>query len=222
MLEVRTTGRYSSTEWSRNGVTAGQPLFPVSAQSFADFGEVYVAETTTMGDLGVYEVVLDPAPDSGQRVPSRLRFDVISPGRAYSVFSCNSEFCIALRISDAANTSSGANVVSVSEEGSVDISCTSVGVPVPTVSWTFNNLAAPFDQTDSSTDLSVRILGGGNFELTQGSVVSRLHLVDAQYPADEGVYVCIGANTHAGVTTTSSAMITVQVLGKEAYMLQLN
>lgn len=112
-------------------------------------------------------------------------------------------------------------MVSVSEEGSVDISCTSVGVPVPTVSWTFNNLAAPFDQTDSSTDLSVRILGGGNFELTQGSVVSTLHLVDAQYPADEGVYVCTGTNTHAGVTTTSSAMITVQVLGKEACMLQL-
>lgn len=98
VLEVRATGRYSSTEWGRNGITAGQPLFPVSAQSFAHFGEVYVAETTTMGDLGVYEVVLDPAPDSGQRVPSRLRFDVISPGSlvAYSVFSCNSEFCIAV------------------------------------------------------------------------------------------------------------------------------
>ena len=82
MLEVRTTGRYSSTEWNRNGIRAGLPRFSVSVQSFVGFGDVYIVEATTMDDLGKYDVGLAPAPSSSQTAPSRLSFDVVSPGMA--------------------------------------------------------------------------------------------------------------------------------------------
>ena len=116
---------------------------------------------------------------------------------------------------DGANTSvsNGADVVSVHEGQGIDISCTSIGVPIPTISWTFNNLAAPFTQTNSPSDLSVMVLSGGLHRVTPGSVVSTLHIVNAQYPADEGAYVCSGYNAHAGVTTTSASVVSVQVLG---------
>jgi hypothetical protein len=77
VLEVTTTGRYFSISWSRNRVTAG---LPASDQLFVNFGEVYVAESTTLQDLGRYEVVLIPAPNSNQSASSIVGFDVISPG----------------------------------------------------------------------------------------------------------------------------------------------
>ena len=103
--------------------------------------------------------------------------------------------------------------MSVIEGGNVDISCTSTGVPVPTITWTLNNQGTNFSQTSISTDTDITILGGGNIEVTPGNLMSTLHIVNAQYPADDGVYVCTGSNTHAGVTTNSSAKVTVQVLG---------
>jgi hypothetical protein len=110
-------------------------------------------------------------------------------------------------------TSNGTGVVSVAEEGNVDISCSSTGVPIPAVSWTYNNQPTTFAATDSSTDHSIRVLSGGSFEVTPGRVVSTLHIVNAQYPSNEGVYVCTGSNTYDGVTTTSSATVSVQILG---------
>jgi len=106
------------------------------------------------------------------------------------------------------------DVVSVREGGSVVISCTSTGVPVPTISWTFNNLTTRFNQNDKSTEVTAFVTAGGVVDITQGSVDSSLQIVAPQYPADDGVYVCVGSNTHAGNTATSSAMITVQVLGE--------
>ena len=111
------------------------------------------------------------------------------------------------------SVSSGDGVVSVSVGGNVDISCTSTGVPVPTITWTLNNQETNFSQTNISTETDIAIFGAGRIEVTPGNVVSTLHIVNAQYPADDGVYVCTGSNTHAGVTTNSSAMVTVQVLG---------
>ena len=45
---------------------------------------------------------------------------------------------------------SGDGVVSVSEGGNVDISCTSTGVPVPTITWTFDNQETNFSKTNIS------------------------------------------------------------------------
>lgn len=105
--------------------------------------------------------------------------------------------------------------VVVTEGGSVNISCTSTGVPVPTITWTLNNQTAPFTPTAMSTDHSVIIDNNRNVVVTRGSVVSTLRIEGAQYPAHDGVYACIGTNSHAGVSSTSTVMITVQVQGTQ-------
>ena len=97
----------------------------------------------------------------------------------------------------------------------MDISCTSTGVPVPTISWILNNQITPFNQTDISQDLELDIDGT---LLTEGNVVSTLHIERAQYPAHDGVYECTGINSHAGVPSTSTVMITVQVQGMPILM----
>ena len=71
-----------------------------------------------------------------------------------------------------------------------------------------------FNQTDISTEPSVAVTTPPNIAITDGVAESTLQIVDTQYPADDGVYVCTGSNTHDGVTTSTSAMITVQVLGR--------
>ena len=99
----------------------------------------------------------------------------------------------------------------------MNLSCTSTGIPVPAITWTFNNQSTFFNQIDASTDHNVTITGEINNLTTvvvQGSVVSTLHIVNAQHPATAGEYVCTGSNTHSGVTySTSAAPITIQVLG---------
>ena len=111
------------------------------------------------------------------------------------------------------SVSGGADVVTVNEGENLDVSCTSTGIPIPTISWTLSDRATRFSQTNSSTNHSTRISSGGDFEVTPGSATSKLHIVNARYPADEGVYVCTGSNSHAGVTLTTSARIRAQVLG---------
>ena len=100
--------------------------------------------------------------------------------------------------------------MTVLEGRSVNISCTSIGEPVPTISWRFNNLATPYLQTDSTTNHRV-VLTKGSPEITPGSLESTLHIVNTTYPADEGVYTCFGSQQ--GLRGSASAMITVQVLG---------
>ena len=104
----------------------------------------------------------------------------------------------------------------VAEGANVDISCTSTGIPVPSsVNWLLAGLPAPFNFNETFTDLMVgRVVSLGVAPpVTPASVRSTLHIENAQYPAHEGVYECIGTNSYAGVANTSSAMITVQVQG---------
>ena len=110
----------------------------------------------------------------------------------------------------------GASVVTVSEGGSVDISCTSTGVPAPTITWRLNNQAVPFHQINLTTPADIRV--NTNFAvdtIINGSVVSTLHIVNAQYPAHDGVYECIGDNSNGGSAPPSIANITVQVQGTD-------
>ena len=79
----------------------------------------------------------------------------------------------------------------VSEGGSVNISCTSIGSPVPTISWTLNNQITRFNKTDLSTEPSVAVTTPSNFAVTDGVAESTLQIVNAQYPADDGVYVYV-------------------------------
>ena len=61
VIETRASGGYQQFDWQRNGnvftLTQGQP-FTVALQEFPNFFEIFVRESTTANDLGVYEVEL--------------------------------------------------------------------------------------------------------------------------------------------------------------------
>ncbi len=76
---------------------------------------------------------------------------------------------------------------------------------MPTVRWTFNN-SNTFNQTDVVTPPR----RGTDKDITLGRVISTLHIVNAQYPTNNGVYTCIGSNSQFNSTTN----IIVQVTGK--------
>ena len=98
--------------------------------------------------------------------------------------------------------------ISVGEGESINISCTSAGVPVPSITWTFNGQLTNFSQTDTIIE-------------NQGYVVSTLHIVHARYELHDGVYQCAGSN-YGGDPTKSAANITVQVLGMHFYACNLH
>ena len=104
----------------------------------------------------------------------------------------------------------------------MNISCTSFGSPVPTISWTLNNQMTRFNKTDLSTEPSVAVTTPPNFAITDGVAESTLQIVNTQYPADDGGYVCTGSNTHDGDTTSTSAMITVRVSGMSLVLTRLH
>ncbi len=99
------------------------------------------------------------------------------------------------------------NEVMVFEGEDVDISCNFTGIPVPTsITWTLNNQITPFKQTDISVvDFSIRLVRSVPLFIT-GELMSTLHIMNARYPFDVGVYECIG-----DMVTES---IIVQVIGK--------
>ena len=78
VLEIETSGRFRFVQWLRNGNPA---FLPGDAPNFVHFGEVFYDDETSMQDLGLFETVVEPAPNSGQPIP-RVAFTVISPGKA--------------------------------------------------------------------------------------------------------------------------------------------
>ena len=114
---------------------------------------------------------------------------------------------------DASTTAISGPIVTVLEGDSVDISCTSTGVPTPSITWSFNGTAAPFNQTDTVVDYRVTILAANDFTVDPGVITSELHIVSASYPDHDGEYTCVGVNSEDAVFTSSSAFITVQVQG---------
>ena len=106
------------------------------------------------------------------------------------------------------------------EGNSVDITCTSSAEPYPIVFWTLRDQPTPFNQTDVTTERRLTLsedFGGLELFIRRGQVDSTLHIVNAQYPADNGVYMCTGMNYHAGENMTHSEIITVHVQGKDTY-----
>ncbi len=70
--------------------------------------------------------------------------------------------------------------------------------------WTFNN-SDIFNHTDVVTPPQ----RGSDRDVTLGRVISTLHIVNAQYPANDGVYTCTGSNSQLN----STAHVIVQVTG---------
>ena len=103
--------------------------------------------------------------------------------------------------------------ITIMEGDSVNISCNSVGNPLPSIRWRLGMNDAPFGQVTESTPLNYT---GGTiteaFSFTAGDTTSTLLIVNAVYPDHSGVYECVGVNSHDGVESVSiGATITVDV-----------
>ncbi len=99
------------------------------------------------------------------------------------------------------------------EGDDVIFTCTSVGNPAPTFTWRLDGVTLPSNRhTDSSTAPTIHY----PFSRTNGTTTSVLTINGAVYPDDDGVYECIGTNSHAGIASSSSASITVTVQGTTA------
>ena len=104
--------------------------------------------------------------------------------------------------------------VTVQEGDSVNIACFSSGNPVPNISWYLGASLAPFSQDDTVINFaSIRVGSPGVLNFTEGNITSVLQITNATYPVHEGVYTCVGLNSHRGRDSTSNATITVQVQG---------
>ena len=122
-------------------------------------------------------------------------------------------------IDNANTTALSVSPVVIAEGDSGTISCRSVGAPVPSITWEFNNQTTGFEQTDTMTPFQTSITGtAGNrdIDLTPGSIVSTLHIVSARHPDHDGVYTCIGTNGGDLTVASSNALVTVQVNGKRS------
>ncbi len=105
----------------------------------------------------------------------------------------------------------------IPEGGSADISCRSVGAPVPSITWQFNNQITGFQQTDTETPFEAGLIEVGDnreIDITPGSIESTLHILSTSYPDHDGVYTCIGTNSGDLTVASSSVSITVQVNGE--------
>ena len=107
----------------------------------------------------------------------------------------------------------GSTIATVLEGESVDISCTSSGNPIPTISWELRGSPASFPQKDAVTNFHADVPKFGEFNFTAGSITSVLTITGANYPEHEGTYKCIGRNSHRGVESNVYSNITVHVLG---------
>ena len=87
----------------------------------------------------------------------------------------------------------------------MNISCTSTGRPVPTITWKQNNQPTSFSQTD--------IIINAINSMSPGKIISTLHILNIEYPTHEGVYTCNGSNIVSGFVSNSSVSIFLQVLG---------
>ena len=104
--------------------------------------------------------------------------------------------------------------ITIMEGDSVNIGCTSVGNPLPSIRWRLGMNDAPFSQVTESTPLNYT---GGTateaFSFSSGDTTSTLLIVNAVYPDHSGDYECLGVNSHNGVENVSAgATIIVDVL----------
>ena len=89
VIETRASGGYRQFDWTKNNnpftLALGQP-FTVTLQEFPNFFEIFVRDTTTANDLGVYEV--DLVLNTGRQVPE-VQFAVSSYSEyMYQILYC--------------------------------------------------------------------------------------------------------------------------------------
>ena len=78
MLEVAAAGRYSIIRWIRNGVFLTRHSRRTA--QLIHFYEVFIENTATTADLGLYEVICSPIVGSDQMVFEGIYFIVLQFG----------------------------------------------------------------------------------------------------------------------------------------------
>ena len=92
------------------------------------------------------------------------------------------------------------------------LSCTSTGNPAPSFTWRLNGVDIPTSSyVDTPVNPSVSVTSP--YTRTDGSTTSNLNISSPEYPSDDGVYECIGVNSHGGINSNTTATITVIVQG---------
>ena len=107
-------------------------------------------------------------------------------------------------------TVDGPTMVTINETETVNISCTSTGLPTPGIQWTVGGVATRFEQVNTA----VEAVGS-----TPGSVTSVLQIVSA-LPNDIGIYTCTGSNSVDGVqvgNSSDSIVVMVNVVNPSKY-----
>ena len=111
-------------------------------------------------------------------------------------------------------------MVRVVEGNSITISCTSIGAPIPSITWEFNGQSMSFNTTNTVTPSWIELVrrnpdssDDGLIPIAISNIISNLSLVNVQYPEHDGVYTCIGSNDVQMMNSTSDDII-VQVVGE--------
>ncbi|XP_064386845.1 uncharacterized protein LOC135335316 isoform X3 [Halichondria panicea] len=198
VIETRVSGEYKVLFWRKGTINTFIPG-QMRPQEFPKYFETFVRDKTTADDEGFY--IVQP-----QLKPGTTQTHTITPTGGV-------DFGVIAPV-DANTTSLSISTVVIPEGSSADISCRSVGAPVPSITWEVNNQTTNFEQTDTETPFVATLtgtIGNRGVDVTPGSVDSSLHIVSATYPDHDGVYTCIGANSEDRTVASSSSFVTVQI-----------
>ena len=211
VIEVKAKGRYRQLRWSFNVA-----LISYSQSSFSNYNEIYFIEETSEANFGLYEISVRLASPFQLVVPPDLEVIVISPGlkKKSNTHTLNN---IIIHAVDANTTAMNGSLVTVFEGKSVIISCISTGAPAPSIIWMQKGQIVPLITADITTKESTGVIQNERDEfvpfVSLGNIISSLQIANTRYPDHDGIYTCVGTNDDKMVNT-SSADITVQVLGK--------
>ena len=216
VIEVKASGRFRNVQWFKNGL----PI-TLTEENSANHLEIYVRDPTTADDLSLYEVNLHGASPATQRtVPTELDFSVTPPGKIFPTYFSKVIMIILPIIVDASTTANNESVA-ILEGLSVILSCTSVGAPVPTVTWELNNQPVQITPVVSVMQSQATLVrsdpGNSNSpfvpNIITGNIISSIEIINVSFPADDGVYTCIGSNDNQ-MLNISEATIALQVIGR--------
>lgn len=89
---------------------------------------------------------------------------------------------------------------SISDDGNLTLSCTAIGVPVPNITWTYNNRTLPMDDIDNTV-------------ISYGVIRSVLSIEDVSID-ESGLYQCHAmANGYGSVVSNNG---NISVFGKHS------
>ncbi len=92
--------------------------------------------------------------------------------------------------------------------GDIILTCSSEGNPAPSFTWMRDGVLLS-SNLYTDTSLTNPTVTYPWYVSTNGMTTSVLTISGAVYPEDDGVYECIGTNSHAGIDNSSGASITV-------------